>query len=84
MFQYLHAEKQSKNHQKCRGKRVSGRGSATALETRLLSKIKTITQMHPRVKRWKDLCLVEGRDEIQGIWETGNPEISHLFYPTLT
>ena len=57
MFQYLHAEKQSKNHQKCRGKRVSGRGSATALETRLLSKIKTITQMHPGVKRWKDLCL---------------------------
>ena len=25
-----------------------------------------------------------GRDEILGVWEFGNPEISHLFYPTLT
>ena len=28
--------------------------------------------------------LFFGRDEILGIWEFGNPEISHLFEPNLT
>ena len=26
----------------------------------------------------------KGKDEILGIWEFGNPEISHLFKPNLT
>ena len=37
-----------------------------------------MTQQHAQT-----FFLKEGRDEILKIWALGNPEMSHLFYPTL-